>query len=198
MVSMPTRPKYIKAMISIWAGIPITGVMPVVRPTVARADTASYRASVKLTGTGAVAVIKNPPKKARPVIIKKIVVASMAFAWGMVRLKICTVLLPRALLQINSTSTTKVTVFKPPAVEPEEPPMSITTIESALVASVNLPWSMAAKPAVRNVTTWKNAFNIFCHTGIGPKVLGLFHSNSKVKPAPRKMITPVAISTSLV
>ena len=58
--------------------------------------------------------------------------ALSACSWGMVRQKADTLLLPRARAQINSSTTRKVTVFSPPAVEPEEPPMSISTMETAL------------------------------------------------------------------
>ena len=98
-------------------------VAPAVRPTVPSADTASYRASVKTMGE--VALINTPPNRAKLTIIKAMVMASSTCPWGMVRWNTQTRLLPLALEARNSTSTMKVTVFRPPAVEPEEPPMSI-------------------------------------------------------------------------
>ena len=56
---------------------------------------------------------------------------------GMVRRNTWTELLPLALAHKNRISTTKVTVFRPPAVEPELPPMSISTTDTALPASVS-------------------------------------------------------------
>ena len=44
--------------------------------------------------------------------------------------------LPRAREAMNSSSTSTVTVLRPPAVEPEEPPMSINTEKIALLLSV--------------------------------------------------------------
>ena len=50
MVKIPTRPKYIYTVISSCAGRLSAEVTPVVNPTVARADTASYSPSVKEMG----------------------------------------------------------------------------------------------------------------------------------------------------
>ena len=106
-------------------------------PTVPRADTDSYRASVKVTGE--VAEIKIAPSMPRAIIITAMVMASSTWAWGMVRLNTQTELRPLARAIKNRHSTMKVTVFSPPAVEPEEPPMSMNTTLMALPPSVSCP-----------------------------------------------------------
>ena len=118
MVSTPTRPKYIYNIIKYWAGTLRLPVVPAVRPTVAKAETASNNALTKLTGD--VAQMKTAPKNASSTIAVAMVMASRTCLSGMVRQKAQTVLFPRSLAHRNSSSTTKVTVFRPPAVEPED------------------------------------------------------------------------------
>ena len=80
-----------------------------------------------------------PPKMASTIIIREMVMAFINWALGMVRWKTVTVLRPLAREEINSSSTSTVTVFRPPAVEPEEPPMIINTMATALPPSVSPP-----------------------------------------------------------
>ena len=122
-------------MIRICAGILKEAVPPALNPTVANAETASYTASVKPMGD--VALMKMPPKTAGASTIKAIIMAFWVCSSGIVRLKAQTVLFPLALAQMVSTSTRNVTVLMPPAVEPEEPPMDISTQEKALPLSVS-------------------------------------------------------------
>ena len=196
MVRMPTRPKYIYRMMRYWAGTLSRRVVSAVRPTVARAEMASNRALVKPTGE--VAQMNTAPNMARMSMAMAMVMASSTWLAGMVRRKAQTVDRPRSRAQIKSTSTTKVTVFSPPAVDPEEPPMSMIIMDTALPPSVSFPWSTAAKPAVRKVTDWKRPFSSFSHTGIFPRVSGLFHSRRQVRIQPASSRAPVVESTSRV
>ena len=104
---MPTLPKYINAMIMLWAAMPSTGVIFAVNPTVQMAETASNQPSRKLTG--ATEEMKIPPNIDRATVIKVMVMASTAFPCGIFRLKTWTVSLPLALAQINSSSTSPYT-----------------------------------------------------------------------------------------
>ena len=83
--------------------------------------------------------MKIPPKIASPSITAAMVRASSTWELGIVFLKTVTVSLPRKRFHRNRSITRMVTVFMPPAVEPEEPPMSISTMETALPASVSAP-----------------------------------------------------------
>ena len=55
------------------------------------------------------------------------------------------------------TSTRKVVVLMPPAVEPGEPPMNIRVMVIARDGSLKPPMGTALKPAVRELTEWKRA-----------------------------------------
>lgn len=81
--------------------------------------------------------------------------------------------------------------------EPLEPPISISTMDTARVDSLIAPWSMAANPAVRVVTDWKAPASSFWGTVIGPRVAGLFHSMAQINPAPIKIKRPEQVKTSL-
>ena len=92
------------------------------------------------------------------------------------------------------TSSPKVTVLIPPAVEPEEPPMNIKSIEAALLIPVIAPKSMVLKPAVRKVTDWKKLHSSLSGTDIGPSVCGLFHSAAAITTVPStSSITPLPV-----
>ena len=80
--------------------------------------------------------MKIPPNSASTTIIDTMVIASITLSSGMVRLKTVTVFLPLARVIRNRNSTMSVTVLTPPAVEPEEPPMSMRKMETPLPASV--------------------------------------------------------------
>ena len=57
-------------------------------------------------------------------------------------------LLPRRVEITVTSSTTRVVVFMPPAVEPGQPPMNISAMESTFVKLPWAPMSTEAKPAV--------------------------------------------------
>ena len=116
----------------------------------------------------------------------------------MVRLNTVTVSLPRIRDHKNSISTITVIVLTPPAVEPEEPPMNISTMVTPFPPSVSPAWSKEAKPAVRVVTDWKKALSIFSPKDMDPKVWGLFHSSKAKASIPPTNSVTVASSTSLV
>ena len=65
--------------------------------------------------------------------------ASRTWRSEMDRLNTCTWLWPLALATEASSSTATVTVLSPPAVEPLEPPISISTMDMALVDSPMAP-----------------------------------------------------------
>ena len=96
------------------------------------------------------------------------------------------------------SSTTNVTVLSPPAVEPEDPPISIRKMETAFPAEVSRPWSTPANPAVRSVMDWKKAASSFCGTFSVPSVEGFRHSIMQNRIVPPASSTPVVIMTSLV
>ena len=171
-------------------------VAPAVRPTVAKADTDSKRLSVNPMGD--VALINSAPNILKPIKIVTIVTASNTLSVGILRLKTHTVCLPLARVHMNSSKTTNVTVFTPPAVEPEDPPISIKNILTPFPASVSSAWSTDAKPAVRTVTDWKKPLRIFSPGAIAPSVPGLFHSSRQNTNAPHRIKHRLVVSTSLV
>ena len=67
----------------------------------------------------------------------------------------------------------------------------------ALLLSLSPPWPMASKPAVRRVTDWNRALRAFSHTGMSPRVAGLWYSSRKKKAAPPTIRRPVMSSTIL-
>ena len=73
-------------------------------------------------------------------------------AWGMVLRRSTTWSLPRRPAHSEISSTPAVAVLMPPAVEPEEPPISISTTDRAAAPSRRAPWSKTLYPAVRRVT----------------------------------------------
>lgn len=115
----------------------------------------------------------------------------------MVRPKAVTDVRPRSALTALSASTATVTVLRPPAVEPGEPPISMSTHATACEGSVSALWSMVLKPAVRSVTVWNAAASSLCGTLMPPSVAGLLHSNSSVSTKPPPSSTPDMASTSL-
>ena len=82
--------------------------------------------------------------------------------------------------------------------EPEEPPISIMKMETALPAGVSSPWSTPANPAVRRVIDWKKAASTFCGPRMVPSVEGFLHSSTQNSRVPPTSSTPVVIITSLV
>ena len=101
----------------------------------------------------------------------KIVIALSTWLSAMVRRKTLTVYFPRIRFHRNISSTTKVTVFRPPAVDPEEPPISIRKMDTPLPAGVSSPWSTPANPAVRSVMDWKKDARSFWGTVIIPSLI---------------------------
>ena len=100
---------------------------------------------------------------------------------------------PRRLFSTTIKRTHTVTVFMPPAVDPEEPPISMSTQLMTMELSVMAPWSMTLNPAVRRVMDWKKALRHFSPTLMGPSVAGLDHSEPRkntVPPTSRKAVMP--------
>ena len=72
-----------------------------------------------------------------------------------------------------ATRTARVVIFMPPAVEPGAPPISISTIITALEAPCMPAKSAVLKPAVLGVTVWKREHRSLSLSGIS--------ANSKAK-----------------
>ena len=71
---------------------------------------------------------------------------------------------PFAIANTAITTTAIVVVFRPPAVEPGLPPISIRISESNVPESERFERSIVLKPAVLVVTDINIAFTIFCGT----------------------------------
>ena len=193
--SPPTRPIYISRINTIWDALERAGVIPVVRPTVPRAEAVSKPALRK--GTESAMEMTIAPHSHSISISKKRVTASMARRAGRVRTRKVIRSRPRRLVKSTINSAHTVTVFMPPAVEPEEPPMSIKIQLIAMELSCIAPWSMTLNPAVRRVADWKKALSHCSHGFMPPKVSGLAPSSRKkntVPPSSKKAVMP---STSL-
>ena len=161
----------------------------------AKADAVSYREFRKESPLSATRT--TAPVKHKISMITVMDMASRTCRSEIDRLNTRTWLWPLALATEASNSTATVTVLRPPAVEPLEPPISISTMDTARVDSLIAPWSMAANPAVRVVTDWKAPASSFWGTVIGPRVAGLFHSMAQINPAPIKIKRPEQVKTSL-
>ena len=80
------------------------------------------------------------------------VMASITRRCGMVLWRNTTSSRPRRPSRRASSSTPIVTVLSPPAVEPDEPPISIRMMDSTAELSRRPAWSKVAYPAVLRVT----------------------------------------------
>ena len=150
MVMIPSRPKNISTIRMICDAVPSELVMPVVRPTVQSAEMVSYSAFSRLTWS---AMLKNAaPRPDSSSTRMKSAEAFSTACRGIRRFMTCTLVLPRAVDHADSRITPTVAVLTPPAVEPEEPPTSISRSDAAFDTSDSAFWSKVANPAVRSVT----------------------------------------------
>ncbi|MPM32877.1 hypothetical protein SDC9_79443 [bioreactor metagenome] len=93
--------------------------------------------------------------------------------------------------------TENVPTLMPPAVEPEAPPINMSSMDSMAEAGVKAAWLTVLNPAVLQVTDWNvAAINLFAG-GRSPSVPGLSHSKNRKKAAPPAMSSAVTVSTSL-
>ena len=149
-VNPPTLPKNIRQIKIIWETSPRSGVIPNDNPTVPIADAVSNKAVI--SGISSVLLITIPPTRNKTIYIKKIVAAFLIVSSG-----IC---LPKKLVcsffqntdNADETRTARVVVFIPPAVEPGEPPMSISIMISICPTSLSKVKSAVLNPAVLGVT----------------------------------------------
>ena len=84
----------------------------------------------------------------------------------------------------------------PPAVEPGDPPMSISAQVRRMPPSESWERSTVLKPAVRTVTDWNRAKRHFCQ-GVPWAKASPFHSSRANSTAPPSSSTPEVTSTSL-
>ena len=126
------------------------GVSDMVRPTVPKAEAVSYRH--RFIGAFSINAMTHAPPR---LIVTPMTVSATAFMMlrgSMVRPKAVTDVRPRSALTALSASTATVTVLRPPAVEPGEPPISMSTHATACEGPVSALSSRVLKPAVRSVT----------------------------------------------
>ena len=100
-------------------------------------------------------LINSPQPKNSMRYMLKIVAAVLTAPEPTLRPKNCGLSRRRKVATALASRTAKVVVFIPPAVEPGEPPTSISKIIMARDASVIAVRSMVLKPAVLGETAWK-------------------------------------------
>ena len=94
----------------------------------------------------------QPPARNSVRYMVRMVAALRTVSSGMRRPKKCVCFLRRKTETAVETSTASVVVFMPPAVEPGEPPTSISRMTMARPVSLMSVRSAVLKPAVRGVT----------------------------------------------
>ncbi|CAN4047882.1 RNA polymerase sigma factor sigV, partial [Dysosmobacter welbionis] len=149
-VSPPTRPKNIRPIKIRRETVCSCGVSPKDRPTVPMAEAVSNRLS--RIGCPSIRLITSPPARNSPRYIAKIVAAWEMVSLEIRRLKKCGYSLRRKTASAFARRTASVVVFMPPAVEPGEPPMSISMVIIVCPLSLIAVKSAVLKPAVRGVT----------------------------------------------
>ena len=136
--------------------MPKFGVIPLVSPTVQKAETSSKTKSK--TGT----VGSNQDKKKTEIRINeaentKIVYALLSNSKEMLRPPSSRLLFPRIVALMASRMTINVEVLIPPAVDPDDPPMNIRKMRRITAGADSVPISTVLNPAVRGETDWKIA-----------------------------------------
>ena len=150
MVSPPTRPKNIREIRIALDIEPSVGVIPSESPTVPIADEASKRQGIKESPS--ISLMTMPPERKRTRYIKSIAEAFFiaASATRLSKHSTSSLLLKTDIAENTSIAT--VVVFMPPAVEPGEPPMSISIMVIIFPVTLIFPKSTVLKPAVLGVT----------------------------------------------
>jgi hypothetical protein len=136
--------------------MPKFGVIPLVSPTVQKAETSSKTKSK--TGT----VGSNQDKKKTEIRINeaentKIVYALLSNSKEMLRPPSSRLFFPRIVALMASRMTINVEVLIPPAVDPDDPPMNIRKMRRITAGADSIPISTVLNPAVRGETDWKIA-----------------------------------------
>ena len=149
-VSPPTRPKNINTIKTKCDAVLNPAVMPSDKPTVPMAEAVSNNASFTVILSNALKSIPQPKNRRIYSAVMEII-CNKASSLILLRKQ---VMFLRFLNTENrlDTSMASVVVFKPPAVELGEPPMSIKKIIHKIVASDSVVKSAVLKPAVLVVT----------------------------------------------
>ena len=163
--------------------------MPRVNPTVPIADAVSYKQVSN--GRLSIRLIKNPPVRNRMTYIIRIVAAFLIVSSFTLRPKkcVCSLRLNTEIAVENKTAS--VVVFIPPAVEPGEPPISISMIVIAVPVSLISVKSAVLNPAVLGVTDWNKELQMRSPIGLSP------NSNKKKYRAGSEIRSTVVIRITL-
>ena len=142
----------IKAMRIPWESSPSEGVNPSESPTVPTAEAVSNRQADR--GSFSTALITKPPPKNRVRYMKQTVEALHTALLSIRRPKKWGSLRRWNTAMALANSTAAVVVFIPPAVDPGEPPISMSMMVSPCPTPERAVRSAVLKPAVRGVTDW--------------------------------------------
>lgn len=149
-VRPPTLPKNIRIIKIKRETAPRSAVIPSESPTVPIADAVSKSAG--RMGIHSTRLIIIAPNVKRNVYIRNIVAAIRTAPPEILRLKSWVFSFLRNTDMAEENNTAMVVVFIPPAVEPGDPPMSISTMVSIWPVSLKSVKSEVLKPAVLVVT----------------------------------------------
>ena len=146
----PIRPINIRNIITIFPRFVKSGVIPIDKPTVPKAENVS-KAIVKKS---AFSKMLNKSIPVNTIVNDKTMTDSALRAMSRLTFLLNKVRFSRLRISVTTIKTTnaKVVVLIPPAVPPGEPPINIKAIIINCVAGYNTAMFNVEKPAVRNVT----------------------------------------------
>ena len=188
-VNPPTLPMNMSAIRMHLEAVPSEGVMPMVKPTVPSAEAVSNVQSV--IGSPSIRLIAEAPMKKSARYMINSVAAVFTAEGSSLRLNRWT---SEFCLIVDTTvaaSTAKVVVFIPPAVDPGDPPISISTVVIPFEGPERSVRSVVLKPAVLGVTAWKKE-----HKSLSPNGMPL-RSTKKSHIAGKIMSMPDTVSAVL-
>ena len=189
-VKPPTRPANISIIRIICDGKESEVVIPRVKPAVPSAEPVSNRQLV--SGRDSIRLNAMPVERNNDIYMNSIAPAVRMISSGMRRLKHSTSFLRLNTLKAARKRTAIVDVFIPPAVEPEQPPISISTVISIAPGSLITEKSAVLKPAVLVVTDWNEECSILTFNGSSE------YSAKKKNTAGSSISSPVVTSTIFV
>lgn len=149
-VKPPTLPANISIIRILCEGKESDVVIPRVKPAVPSAEPVSNKQLV--SGIDSIRLIVIPVERKSEMYIKSMAPAVRIVSFEIRRLKHSTSFFRLKTLNAEKNSTATVDVFIPPAVEPEQPPISISTVISIELGSRIMEKSAVLKPAVLEVT----------------------------------------------
>ena len=164
-VSPPTRPMNINVIRISFDGTESVGVIPKLKPTVARAEIASNRHGIR----GRLSRMLSDHEHTgipRLVYMKRIAIAVATISGIMRRLNISGLSFLAKTAVAQEIRTARVVVLIPPAVDPGLPPTSMRRIIRNWPDSRMEERSAVLKPAVRVVTDWNKDTRIRFPAGI--------------------------------